>query len=318
MHGMELNSPPQHPMAVVTRKTGLRADVIRAWERRYSAIVPRRTPGNRRLYSDDDVRRLLLLRRALDAGWQISQVANLPDPEIEALVAADVTDHTPPAHAATGDASGHIERCLAAIAELDSEQLERVIGEASVALSRVELLDSMLVPLMEKVGEACAAGSLRTAHEHMTTAVVRTHLDSLHPAYPPSPTAPCLLVTTPSNQNHELGALFVLAASRIEGWRTVYLGPNLPAEEIAAAARQRRATILALSVTFPGDDPVIAQELRRLGPLLPASTTVLVGGRSAASYREVLDEIGARRLDDLAQLRGFLQTAPLPSPRVAP
>ena len=74
---------PQHPMAVVTRRTGLGADVIRAWERRHRAVEPARSPGNHRLYTDDDIRRLLLIRQALEAGWHIGQVASLSDPEIE-------------------------------------------------------------------------------------------------------------------------------------------------------------------------------------------------------------------------------------------
>jgi hypothetical protein len=46
---------PRHPIGVVSRRTGLGQDVIRAWERRYGAVVPQRTDTGRRLYTDEDV-----------------------------------------------------------------------------------------------------------------------------------------------------------------------------------------------------------------------------------------------------------------------
>ena len=43
-----------HPIQVVVRRTGLSPHVIRVWEKRYDAVVPTRTPTNRRRYSDAD------------------------------------------------------------------------------------------------------------------------------------------------------------------------------------------------------------------------------------------------------------------------
>ena len=70
---------PRHPIQVVARRTGLSADVIRVWERRYGVVTPQRQPGGRRVYSDSDIQRLTLLQRATGAGRRISEVAPLPD-----------------------------------------------------------------------------------------------------------------------------------------------------------------------------------------------------------------------------------------------
>jgi len=77
--------------------------------------------------------------------------------------------------------------------------------------------------------------------------------------------APALIITTPAGQLHELGAIPVGAAAVSQGWRVTYVGPNLPAEEIAGAAQQKRARAVALSVVYPEDDPHLSGELRRLG-----------------------------------------------------
>ena len=80
---------PRHPIQVVSRRTGVTQDSLRAWEKRYEAVKPHRAPGGRRLYTDADVERLVLLRRVTDAGRRIGQVAGLPTEELAELVAQD-------------------------------------------------------------------------------------------------------------------------------------------------------------------------------------------------------------------------------------
>ena len=299
---------PKHPISVVTRKTGLRPDLIRAWERRYGTVRPARTPGNRRLYSDEDVRRLGLLRRALDAGWRISDVAGLDDEELESLVreANDFNPLMPEQAGVRSYPDGHLSRCFEAIVEMDGDQLRRQLENASVDLSRIDLLDCVLVPLMHRVGDGCAAGWLRTANEHLASSVVRTFLDALHGAYPSSDASPVLVVATPALQYHELGATLVAAVGRMDGWKTVYLGPNLPAEELAAATKVTGARAIALSITYPADDPGLVDELMRLRRLLDSDVSILAGGLSSAGYQLALDEVGAIRIDNLAALRECL------------
>lgn len=296
-------------MAVVTRRTGLGADVIRAWERRYGAIEPARSPGNHRLYTDSDIRRLLLMRRALESGWQISQVASLPDSEIEALLeTADTVDLPERRDARPGNRFEQILlACLDRIAELDGEGLQRELEVASVELGRVQLLESVLAPLLERIGDGYARGELRIAHEHLASAAVRSFIDSLRSAYPVSDTAPAVVATTPSSQHHELSAMLVAATARSEGWRATYLGPNLPAEEIAAAVRRPGVRVLALSITFNDNDPALDEELRKVGRLVPDDVQIVVGGRAAAHYLGALDAIGAERITDLSEFRKFLR-----------
>ncbi|MEM9293668.1 MAG: MerR family transcriptional regulator, partial [Acidobacteriota bacterium] len=80
------SSPALHPIRVVARRTGLKTDLIRAWERRYGAIEPQRTAGRHRSYSEEDIHRLLLLRQATESGFPIGQVAQLPTADLEDLV----------------------------------------------------------------------------------------------------------------------------------------------------------------------------------------------------------------------------------------
>jgi methylmalonyl-CoA mutase cobalamin-binding subunit len=162
--------------------------------------------------------------------------------------------------------------------------------------------------MMARIGSFWRQGEMRPIHEHLATAAVRSLIGLLQQSDLPAPvTAPLLLVTTPAHQLHEVGALMVAATGAAEGWRVTYLGPDLPAEEIAAAARQTGARAVALSITYPPDDPRLGDELRRLVQLLDPGVAMLVGGRAAGAYRDALHSTPAVYGDDLRQLRRILE-----------
>lgn len=104
---------------------------------------------------------------------------------------------------------------------------------------------------------------------------------------------PRLIVTTPNEQWHELGAMLVAAAAAGHGWSVTYLGPSLVAEEIVSAANDNRARAVALSIVYPEDAPGLNDELVRLRSLLPDNIEILAGGRAAPAYADALQSIGA-------------------------
>jgi methanogenic corrinoid protein MtbC1 len=267
-----------------------------------------RTATNRRLYSEADVERLQLLRRATLTGHSIGQIARLPIEGLRTLVAADDmiapslprvvssrwADSSPPAILAA---------CLEAVEGLEAATLEEILTRASVVLSQPALIEQVIVPLMYRIGDLWYEGTLRVAQEHLASAVVRTLLGNLSRGFGPSPSAPSLVVATPTGQMHELGALTVATTAASDGWRVTYLGPSLPAEEIAGAAHQSHARVVALSLVYPADDPFLRGELVKLRRGLADGVPLVVGGRAADSYRDVLDEIGVVWLDHLADFR---------------
>jgi DNA-binding transcriptional MerR regulator len=307
-------------MAVVARRTGLNPDLVRAWERRHGAVEPARSRGNQRLYSDRDIERLVLIRRALDAGWQIGHVASLRDAQIRALIEGAGSGTSTPEHRAEpGEARPtapagttapeFLRACLDDVARMEEASLQLHLDAAAATLGRIAMIDHVLVPLFQRIGDEVEAGTLRIASEHLATAVAGRFIESLRAAYPPFEGAPSLIVTTPVFQHHHLGALLVAATGRMEGWHTTWLGPNLPAEEIAAAARARDAAAVALSITAVAKDPSLDAELGRLGSMLRDGPEIVVGGSAAREHQATLDAIGARRIEDLSALRAYLRAA---------
>lgn len=305
MNGTE--KEPKHPIQVVSRRTGLTPDVIRVWERRYGAVSPGRSATNRRLYSDEDLARLILLRRATLAGRAIGNVAHLESAELASLVDADeAATRTVPVPAGpihTSAPGGRLETCLDAVRKNDSGRLRATLRSAALELSTPALMQELLVPLMTRIGDDWRRGNLHIHQEHLATAVVRSLLDTMRDAHSRSFGGPSIVVATPPDEPHEIGALMAAVIAAAEGWQVIYLGPNLPLSETAAAARRTGARVVALSVVYREHDPGLAEDLARMRALLPPETVVIVGGRAAPSYDEALREIGARGVTDLADFR---------------
>jgi MerR family transcriptional regulator, light-induced transcriptional regulator len=301
-----------HTIKAVAQQTGLNAHVIRIWEKRYGAVTPIRTDSNRRLYSAVEVERLKLLRRATQGGHGISNIARLSDETLRELIAIEPAEAGP----ATVVGRPRMEiladrirpECVAAIVLMDQAALERLLSEALVDLGHQAMLQRVIAPLTVEVGERWRAGELTVAHEHFASDAIRAFLWNTSRQFAPSDTAPGLIVATPAGQLHELGAIIVAAAARNQGWRVTYLGTSLPAAEIAGAARLNGARAVLLSIVYPDDDPFLAGELVSLRKFLPATVSILVGGRATAGYLDAIEEIGARHIGTLAELYPALES----------
>lgn len=302
----------RHSIKLVARRTGLSTHLIRAWEKRYSTVQPERNEGNRRLYRTEDIERLMMLKKATDAGHNIGDIARLPTDRLQLLVSQESA--SPVAVVAgkrleTAPAAGipqTIEDAYAAVEAMNNVQLEAVLDRGSVEFGQVRLLGEIIVPLVERIGEAWQAGRLKVAQEHVASSCIRTFLGQMARPIAMNAGAPVVVVTTPSGQLHELGAVLVAAAATHRGWRVVYAGACLPSEEIVSLVRAQGARLVALSIVHPEDDPNLPGELKRLRRLLPVETKIVVGGRASAGYHAVLSEIEAIRVGSLSQLDGVL------------
>jgi DNA-binding transcriptional MerR regulator/methylmalonyl-CoA mutase cobalamin-binding subunit len=303
-----VSSKKRHPIQVVARRTGLSADVLRAWEKRYGILAPARSEGGRRLYSDDDIEYLRLLKRATTAGRNVGQLVALPPTELAAMVRED---EAAAALVPAGPAAGtlqhqRLDQAIAAVRGLDAVSLEGVLRRAVIELEAAEFLEHLAVPLLIQIGELWLAAALRPAHEHMASTVIRGVL-GLMTTFDHAEAAPRGVFATPSGQRHEFGAMLAAATAAAQGWHVTYLGADLPAEDIAASAQQIGAAMVGLSLLYPVEDPTIPKELRALRKLLPSDVVLIVGGAAATHYRKALADIDALVVSDLGQLRSTLK-----------
>lgn len=295
-----------YTIGTLASQTGLSQHTIRAWERRYEALSPGRTGTNRRIYVAGDIERLSLLKRIVESGHSIGQVAHLPTEQLRALAEASRPKGFVAENPLGDIPKKHLAACREALERLDPERLEGSLIRASAVLGVAGLLDDVVIPLLANIEDGWLDGSIRISQEHMASAVLRSFLDQLRRSMPGPDNAPRLIVTTPRDQHHELGALIVAIVAAMQSWRVTYLGPNLPTKEIGDAVRISGADAIALSLVYPVDDPSLGSELRELREAIGPTIPIFVGGRAAGHFADVLDEIGARTCPDLATFRGLL------------
>jgi methanogenic corrinoid protein MtbC1 len=295
----------------VAQLTGLSAHVIRAWERRYGAVKPARTDGNQRTYSEGDVGRLRLLARAVEGGHAIGRVAALPDARLEQLVSAG----SEPAH--TGrEVNEFVKEALDAVWRLNPIELEEVMRRAAEALGHTAAIENVIVPLMDAIGRAWHQGKMRIMHEHMASAVLRSFLGAVLRAYETADSSPSVVVATPSGQAHELGALACAVTAASVGLQVTYLGADVPADEIIAAAGHTESRAVILSVVFPRNMARAREECLRTQKGLPQGVRLILGGASASALGT---ENVVRTMEDLKEeLVGLRESSGPRSKRNAP
>jgi DNA-binding transcriptional MerR regulator len=285
---MKRTDPEEAPysVAAVVKATGLSAHVLRAWERRYGAIAPTRTAGGSRRYSEADVRRLQRLHRAVEAGHAIGSIAGLSDAALDELL-----DRVAPEREAP------IEELLGAIERLDANAAERMVGTWFAALGPRAFASDIALPALDEIGRRWERGTFSIAAEHLASALLRSVLGPAVRTSHLSPARP-IVFATPSGERHELGLLVAALCAAARGADPVYLGVDLPADEIAEAARRMDAGVVVLGITMPPDGGVRAcvEAIRRA---LPAGVALWVGGSQSARLGDVPDAI------TIADVRGI-------------
>jgi DNA-binding transcriptional MerR regulator len=289
---------PRHRIGAVARLTGISTHALRIWERRYGALEPERSDGGDRLYSSKDVKRLRVIKQLLGLGHGIGDVARLPAPELERLLSLHDEPRAEPA-----PVLGLVERCLGHIERMELEAAERTLAGAALALPRWELMDQVLVPLLHEIGARWQSGQVSVAQEHAASAMVRSQLGTMLRLFAHEPGAPAAVATTPAGELHELGALMAAVTAAMSGWRSLYLGPNVPLPDVVAAVESSAADAVLLSCV--GLDPTVALPfVIELDDALPAHTSLVIGGQAAQGIAG--PPRGVVRVADLAELESWL------------
>ncbi|MDH4281622.1 MAG: MerR family transcriptional regulator [Myxococcales bacterium] len=267
----------KYRVGMVSKMTGLSTHTLRMWEKRYAAVVPKRTEAGGRLYTDADVERLRLLHDLVGRGHSIGGIANLPAADLRHMAATFSRPSSPPALQHLPEIR---RRVLGAIEDLRVGEAEQLLSSAALSTEPREFLETIVAPVLVEIGERWQKGELRIAHEHACSTVMRGLLFSLMRLYPASDAGRRAVVATPAKEDHELGALMVAMLAAMYGWSVLYLGTDLPAEEIVYAVDHSRAELLMLSITNlePEDSQ---REIAAIEGSIPERVQILVGGRAA-------------------------------------
>ena len=317
---------PIYNMKAVTQRTGIPAATLRAWERRYHVLAPRRSDGNYRLYSERDIAILRWLQAQLDAGLSISRAVALlehlreHDPEatlpaIYSNLAAGEPQAT--SYPATNGAANweQLQAALQnAFSNLDEQRASEVLSEAFALYSVEDTCARLISPVLVKIGEAWSQQKMGVAQEHFASAYLMSRLMALFNTSHMSG-GPLVMVTCAPTEHHELGALMLALLLRRAGHNVCYLGADLPLADLLKTIRERHPRVVAISAVMPQVLPSLVE----LATLLPANGTrprLVLGGQALSSSEAHTmhfdcDYVGIDLLESVKAIEGLVGSEPL-------
>jgi DNA-binding transcriptional MerR regulator len=240
----------------LSRRTGVSAELLRAWERRYGLLHPTRTGGGFRLYSPADERRVSLMRSHLKHGMSAAEAARLT------LTEAD---------GGTRDADEPLlqrraQELREALDELDEGAAQSALDGVLAEFSTETVLTDLVLPYLHELGERWASGEASVGQEHFASQLIRGRLLGLARGWDRGAGPRALLACAPGEQ-HDLGLIALGVALRARGWRITYLGQDTPLETLAESARSLGPLAIVISSVSPDRLSTSGAELRRLADI---------------------------------------------------
>ena len=249
-----VSTTPAFNLKVVLKETGIAADTLRAWERRYGLPMPQRSAGGHRLYSQRDIETIKWLMKRQEDGLSISRAVDLWNEQIAAGTdpLADLVQTAPPsmmpvpytspdATLATLRAQW-IEACLHFSESIAEQTLNQAFSMFSVEAVCLDLLQKG----MSEIGERWYENQASVQQEHFASALAMRRLDALLTASPAPTRNQTVLVGCPPNEWHTFTPLLLALLLRRRGLNAIYLGANVPAEQFSTTVKGIKADLVVL------------------------------------------------------------------------
>jgi len=265
-----------YSIRVASRLSGVSSDTLRMWERRYGFPKPSRNGSQVRVYTDADIERLVLISRALKAGYRSGEVVHRGAEALRAMLVS-----SPRASEEGAAQTPTVESLLARLLADDPETLRDELGQSVALLGPKRFLTDIAAPFVDLVGEAWANGRIAVRHKHLFSEALSSKLRQLLAVYEIRLSEPVVLLTTLSGEQHGLGLDMVALYLSLAGATPRLLGVNTPADQVANAALALKPDVVGISVSEASDVRKTELQLRHVLSLLPAEAEVWVGGKHA-------------------------------------
>ena len=241
---------------------------LRKWEQRYGVVAPQRSAGNYRLYDDEAVRRLSVMRTLVDSGWSAHEAAQ----HVVHDVSAAEAEIERPEEPCTDPRAQELVECAV---DFDVPRLEWLLADAFADGDYAAAVDEWLLPALSSLGKAWQRGEVSVAGEHFVSAAVHRRLAHAFQSLPlVAPGGPRVVSGLARGSRHELGVLAFSLVLRSRGISVTYLGADLPLEAWVGTVRLVNPAAVVLAAPTIEDLPA----LRELTEALMPMTSVLLGG----------------------------------------
>lgn len=288
------------PIRELVQRTGVNASTLRAWENRHGLLKPVRTESGHRLYGQADVQRVRRVQELLVQGLSLNEIAPMLDALVEAAPAG-----APETLASTLAASlspawqGYLTETLAALEMFSTDRLDNLYNEAC-ALYPIDIVtDKLMIPVLEQLGMRWDKRPSGIAEEHFFSAWLRNKLGArLHHAAGLAHGRQLILACLP-DEHHEISLLLAALGLLQQGYRVIYLGPDMPLAQLLPVCRQTHAVGIILAGRGIAEPTRLEVQLNEIARLVEgAAMPVFVGGGFAVLLQRELEQVGAQPVGD--------------------
>ena len=222
--------------------TGIKAHTLRIWEKRYQILEPKRTETNIRYYNNDDLKKILNINLLNKGGFKISKIASLKDDEIKTKANNLLKDKN-------SSESKEINALTQSIIKLDTSQIEKILEKEYQEKGILRLYKETITPLLIRMGELWQLSTLNISHEHLFSNTLRKFIIvKTDEVKAEKQLNKSVLIFLTKGEHHEIPILFYNYFLKSFGWDSIYLGANVPTEDLRLAIIQKNPDLVFTSM----------------------------------------------------------------------
>ena len=265
-------------IGALSRATGVPADTLRTWERRYGFPATQRTESEHRRYSLPTLERLRLVVQTLEQGHKPSAVLAAPPDQLMRLLESANAPRARAAESAPSSYGAAIEVWLGHVERYEGRALDRELRTAYAELGGHRFLEERAGPFVVAIGESWASGAISVAHEHFASERIRELLAELWRPLSDAATGRAFVCAAPPGELHVLGLHMVALTVGLANGRVIFLGADTPVREVAAAVAAHSAAAVILSASASCEPDPLRQHLLELREAVSIHLPIIVGG----------------------------------------
>ena len=225
--------------------SGIKAHTIRIWEQRYNFLKPCRSDTNIRYYSNDELKKVLNIALLNKYGYKISHIDKMGEAELSEKILM-LTQ----AQAQQDRIVNDLIQCMV---DLDIERLEKILDSYIRVRGIERTITQIIFPYLEKIGILWLTNHINPAQEHLVTNIIRQKLivgiEGIVTSLKINKT---VLLFLPEGEYHELGMLFMYYLLKSRGVSTIYLGANVPMQDVEYVVNLKNPDYLYSHLTAVG------------------------------------------------------------------
>lgn len=251
--------------------SGIKAHTLRIWEQRYNIISPSRTESNIRTYDDNDLKLVLNIALLRDKGYKISKIAKLSLEELSKEVVSLSNENL--------SYPDQIYSLTLAMIDLDEQRFDKVMTTNIIQFGFENTMVNIVYPFLSRIGTLWMTGSIGPAQEHFITNLIRQKLIVAIDAQviKPELESKTFILYLPEGETHEIGLLFGNYLLQARNHKVIYLGQNLPFDELQFVVNLHNPEYILTAITsVPGPEDVV-NYVNKLGDSFPEQTILATG-----------------------------------------